>query len=131
MISRSSRSARISWAVAYAFFLLAGLVAFFSPAQILENALMRVLVYAWAFFLTSGGGLCFGGKLRGNWAGEVIGLPLLSAANYIFGGLLLLRGSSSAAIAVGAIFCGIATALIGRWVELRKLARDNQEVNRD
>jgi hypothetical protein len=129
MISKTSRVARAAWSVAYFFFLLAGIVAFFSPSQVLERTLIEILVYAWAVFLTIGGGLCFGGKLRGNWVGEIIGLPLLSAANYIFGALLLVAGTSSAAIAIGGIFCGTGTAFVGRWIELHKLAKINQGVN--
>lgn len=129
MISRSSRTARIAWSVAYAFLLMAGIVAFLSPSQILVSALVKSLVYAWAASLTAGGALCLGGKLRGNWVGEIIGLPLLSAACYIFGILLLGYGRTSAAIAIGGIFCGIGTAFIGRWIEVRRLAKDNQVVN--
>lgn len=129
MISRSSKAARISWSVGYLCFLLAGIVAFFSPSQIIERSLIEALVYLWAGFLTVGGGLCLGGKLRNNWAGEIIGLPLLSAANYTFGILLFTAGTSTAAIAIGGMFCGVGTALIGRWIELRKLAKDNQGVN--
>lgn len=129
MISRTSKAARTSWAVAYLFFLLAGIVAFFAPSQVIATALIEALTYGWAGFLTVGGGFCLGGKLRGNWAGEIIGLPPLSAANYIFGILLLVEGKTSAAIAVGAMFCGLGTALLGRWIELRKLAQDNQGVN--
>lgn len=129
MISRTSRAARISWSVAYAFFLSAGVVAFFAPSQLISSALIDTLTYAWAGSLTLGGGLCFGGKLGGNWVGEIIGLPLLSAASYIFGVLLLIRGSTSAAIAIGGMFCGVGTALVGRWIEIRRLAQDNQGVN--
>lgn len=129
MISRTSRLARVSWSVAYLFFLLAGIVAFFAPSQILVGTLIKVLVYGWAGFLTVGGGLCFGGKLRGNWAGEIIGLPLLSVSNVVFGLLLFSRAASPAAIAIGGMFIGVATALFGRWIELRKLAKDNQGVN--
>jgi hypothetical protein len=129
MISRTSRAARASWSVAYLFFLLAGIVAFYSPSQIISRTLIEILVYVWAVFLTAGGGLCFGGKIRNNWAGEIIGLPLLSAANYIFGILLLTNGTTSAAIAIGGIFNGIATAFVGRWIELRHLAKSNQGVN--
>lgn len=129
MISRTSRIARTSWAVAYLFFLVSGIIAFFVPVQIVDRELLEVLVYGWASFLTAGGGLCLGGKLRNNWAGELIGLPLLSAANYIFGVLLLFEGTSSAAIAIGAMFVGVGTAFIGRWVELHRLAKDNQGVN--
>lgn len=129
VVSRISKVARAVWAACYLFFLLAGIVAFLSPAQIIDRVLVEFLVYSWASFLTAGGGLCLGGKLRGNWAGEVVGLPLLSVANYVFGLLLFFAGTSSAAIAVGGIFCGIATAFVGRWIELRRLAKDNQEVN--
>jgi hypothetical protein len=90
---------------------------------------VEVLVYTWSVFLTLGGGICLGSKIRGTWIGEIIGLPLLSAANYILGVLLLFRGSTSAAVAIGVIFCGMGTTLLSRWVELRKLAKDNQGVN--
>lgn len=129
MLSKTSRAARWSWSVAYLFFLLAGVLAFFSPSQVISRTLIEVLVYLWSIFLTTGGGLCLGGKLRGNWVGEIIGLPLLSAANYIFGILLLIAGTTSAAIAVGGIFCGIGTAFVGRWIEIHKLAKINQGVN--
>lgn len=129
MISRTSKIARVFWAVAYLLFMLSGIVAFFSPSQVINRTLIELLVYGWAAFLTAGGGLSFGGKLRNNWAGELIGLPLLSAANYIFGLLLFAAGTTTAAIAVGGIFCGMATGFVGRWIELRKLAKDNQEVN--
>jgi hypothetical protein len=129
VISRTSRMARFSWSVAYLCFLLAGIVAFFSPSQIVERTLIEILVYLWAMFLTIGGGLCFGGKLRGNWAGELIGLLPLSAANYVFGTVLLTSGSSSAAFAIGGMFCGVGTAFVGRWLELKRLARENQGVN--
>lgn len=129
MISRVSKAARVIWAVAYLFMLLSGVVAFFSPSQLVEKALVEALVYGWALFLTVGGGLCFGGKLRGNWAGELIGLPVLSAANYAFGGVLFSEGTSTAAIAIGGMFCGMGTAFIGRWMELRRLAHANQGVN--
>lgn len=131
MGSRTVKAARIFWFVAYLLFFLAGILAFFSPAQIVAKTLIHIFVYAWAAFLTSGGIICLAGQLRDNWAGEIIGLPLLSAANYIFGILVLLRGTSSAALAVGGIICGTATALLGRWIELRRLAQENQEVNRE
>jgi hypothetical protein len=129
VISRTSKIARTSWATAYAFFLLAGIFAFFVPVQIVNRELLEILVYGWAFFLTIGSALSLGGKLRNNWAGEIIGLPLLSAANCIFGLILLLEGTSSAAIAIGGMFMGVATAFVGRWVELHRLAKDNQGVN--
>lgn len=129
MISQTSRATRISWATAYLFFTLAGIVAMFSPAQIVVATLVRVLVYTWASFLLLGGGSSLAGKVAGNWAGELIGLPLLSAANYVFGILLLVSGSTLAAIAIGGIFCGIGTAFIGRWIELRTVAKINQGVN--
>lgn len=129
MISRTSKVARASWAVAYLFFLLAGIFAFFVPVQIVDRELLEILVYAWALFLTAGGGLSLFGKLRNNWAGELIGLPPLSAANYIFGAILIFEGTSSAAISIGGMFIGVATAFIGRWVELHRLAKDNQGVN--
>lgn len=129
MISRTSKIARVSWATAYLFFLLSGIVAFIVPIQIADRALLESFVYGWAAFLTIGGGLCLGGKLRNNWAGELIGLPPLSAANYIFGALLFFEGTSSAAIAIGGMFVGVATAFVGRWVELHRLAKDNQGVN--
>lgn len=129
MISRASKAARISWSAAYLFFLLAGIVAFFAPAQIVERVLVEVLVYAWASFLIVGGGLCLGGKVRGNWVGEIIGLPLLATANYIFGILLFAESETTAAIAIGGVFLGIGTSLIGRWIELLKLSKDNQGVN--
>jgi hypothetical protein len=129
VISRTSKIARTSWAFAYLFFLVSGVFALFVPLQIVDRALLEFLVYGWAGFLTIGGGLCLGGKLRNNWAGELIGLPLLSAANYILGALLIFESSSSAAIAIGAMFVGVGTAFIGRWVELHRLAKDNQGVN--
>lgn len=129
MISRTSKAARISWATAYLFFMLAGIVAMFSPAHIVVATLVKVLVYTWAVFLILGGGSSLTGKLVGNWVGELIGLPLLSAASYVFGILLLIAGESTAAIAIGGIFCGWGTACIGRWIELRRLAHTNQEVN--
>lgn len=131
MISRISKSARISWSVAYLFFTLSGIVACFAPAQIIAGTLISVLTYVWAIFLILGGGSSLGGKIANNWVGEIIGLPLLSAASFVFGILLLMRGTSAAAIAIGGVFCGVGTAYIGRWIELRKLARDNQEVNSD
>lgn len=115
--------------VTYLFFTLAGIVALFSPSQVIVNALVKLLVYAWCAFLITGGGSSLAGKLLGNWAGELIGLPLLSAANYVFGILLLLRGTSPASFAVGGILCGIGTAFVGRWIELRQLAKENQGVN--
>jgi hypothetical protein len=130
MISRTSKVVRTAWSIAYLFFFLAGIVAFFTPSRVLERTLVEVLVYSWASFLTLGGGLCLFGKIRGTWPGELIGLPLLSVSSYIFGILLFLAGTSSAAIAIGGIFCGVGTAFVGRWVELRRLAIDNQGVNR-
>jgi len=129
MFSRTSKGARISWTIAYLFFLLAGIVAFFAPFQAIERTLVEVLVYGWASFLTAGAALCFVGKLRGNWVGEIIGLPLLSAANYIFGVLLLVAVHTPTAVAVGGIFCGVGTAMVGRWIELHELAKLNREVN--
>lgn len=129
MISRTSKTARVFWSVAYFLFLLAGIVAFFAPAQTLERALLEILVYLWAGFLTLGSALCLFGKLRGTWAGEIVGLPCLSAASYIFGLLLLIAGTTTAAIAIGGMYCGVGTALVGRWIELRRLAKENQEVN--
>ena len=129
MISRSSKVARAAWAVCYLFFLVAGVIAFFLPAQVLMKVLVTTLVYTWASTLTVGGGVCLYGKLRGTWAGEIIGLPFLCGSNWIFGILLLLEGSTSAAIAIGFLFCGVGAGLIGRWLELRKLAKANMEVN--
>jgi hypothetical protein len=115
--------------VAYLFFLLSGILAFFSPSKLIESTLVEALVYAWAFFLVAGGALCLGGKARNNWGGEIIGLPLLSAACSIFGVVIFVRGTSSAAIAVGGIFCGFTVVFLGRWLEVRKLAKVNHEVN--
>lgn len=129
MISRTNKVARISWAVAYLFFLLSGIIAFFVPVQIVDRELVEGLVYLWAIFLTAGGALCLLGKLRNTWAGELVGLFPLSAANYIFGSLLLLEGTSSAAIAIGAMFMGVGTAFVGRWVELHRISKYNQGVN--
>ena len=129
MISRTSKAARISWSTAYLFFTLAGIVAFFSPSRIIVSALVQILVYVWCSFLIVGGGLSLGSKIRNTWAGEIIGLPLLSTASYVFGILLFVRGTSSAAIAVGGIMLGLGTAFVGRWIELRHLAHANQGAN--
>lgn len=129
VVSRISKAARAFWSACYLFFLLSGIVAFFAPSQIIDRELITILVYGWSVFLTVGGGMCLGGKLRGNWTGEMIGLPMLSAANYIFALVLFVAGTSSAAIAVGGIFCGIGTAFVGRWIELRWLIKKTREVS--
>lgn len=131
MISQTSKATRISWGTAYLFFTLAGIVAVFSPSQVILTTLVKLLVYVWCSFLILGGGASLTGKLVGNWAGELIGLPLLSAASYVFGILLLVSGSTWAAIAIGGIFCGIGTAFVGRWIELRTVAKINQGVNNE
>jgi hypothetical protein len=131
MISRTSKMARTFYIVAYLLFLLAGVVAFFAPSRILSQPLVGLLVYGWATFLTVGSFLCLLGKFRGNWAGEIVGLPLLGVSSWIFGVLLFFEGTSPAAFAVGGIFCGMATLFGGRWTELMKLAKANQGVNSD
>lgn len=129
MMSRTSRPIKWAYILAYLFFMLAGIAAMYAPSQILLNALLRAFVYAWALFLIAGGLACLFGKLRDKWDGEVIGLPLLSTSHFIFGFLLIFKGATSASLAIGGIFCGIGIAWIGRWLELRKLSRLNQEVN--
>lgn len=128
---RTGRAVRILWAAAYACFTFAGVVAFFSPSQLIASTLIKVFVYGWASFLTAGGGLCFIGKTRDSWAGEIVGLPMLSTANLIFGFLLLSQRPTSASIAIGGMFCGVGIALISRWVEMRRLAKVNEGVNRE
>jgi hypothetical protein len=129
VISRTSKLARVVWSMAYLLLFLGGIVAFLAPSQVVAKPLVTVLVYLWAVFLTAGGALCLGGKIKNNWAGEIIGLPLLAAANYVFGALLMINGVTTAAIAIGGLFLGMGTACIGRWIELRKLAKDNLGVN--
>lgn len=125
----TSKVARVFWAVSYLFLFLAGCVAFFTPLQTVEGALVKALVYAWALFLTFGGLVSFIGKLRNSWVGEMIGLPALSAANYVLGLLLLGRGSSNVAVIIfGGIFLGMGTAFIGRWVELYNLSKVSKPI---
>jgi hypothetical protein len=127
----SSKVARWTWCVAYLFFLLAGLVAFFSPSQVLVTVLLKTLVYGWAGFLCVGGMFCFYGRLRNTWSGEIVGLPLLSTSNLIFSVLLFSRATSPATIAIGGIFFGMAIALSARWVEVWKVSKINQGVNNE
>jgi hypothetical protein len=129
MISRTSKAARVTWSLAYFFVSLAGILAFFTPAQIVDRVLVEASVYLWAGFLSVGGLLSLGGKLRNTWAGEIIGLPLLAAANCVFGALIWFASSTAAALAIGSMFFGVATAFVARWIELKKLAKENQGVN--
>jgi hypothetical protein len=129
MISRTSKIARISWAVAYAFFTLAGVLAFFTPSQLILDALVSTLVYSWSAFLLVGAALSLGGKAANSWVGEIIGLPLLATSNVIFGITLCWKGANTFSYAIGGIFVGFGVVCLGRWIELRSVARANQEVN--
>jgi len=114
---------RAAYLLTYLFFFVAGIFAFFYPAQAILDALKSSLTYAWAGFLTVGGGLAMWSPLRNTWSGELIGLPLLSASHMIFGLALLGFGKTAAAIAVGLVFCGIGSGFIGRWLEIRGKAK--------
>lgn len=125
MMSPTSKAARLWWSVTYLLFALAGIVAFFTPLRTIEGALVRILVYSWAAFMTFGGCFSLGGKLRKAWAGELIGLPALSAANYVLGAILVMQGATIGSILFGGIFVGMGTAFVGRWTELWHLSRRN------
>lgn len=125
---KGKRSIRVVYSAMYSLFLVAGVIAFFYPAQSIMNALQSGLVYTWAAFLAGGGGTSLYAAVRNKWSGEMIGLPMLSAANAIFGSAVVAYGSSNASYAIGLIFWGIAFGLFGRWLELRRLVKRAQEV---
>lgn len=113
---------RAAYSTMYLFFTLAGILAFFFPAQAILDAVQSSLVYAWAAFLTAGGGLSLISPTRNTWFGELLGLPLLSTSNVVFGLSLLGYGKTAAAIAIGLVFLGFGFGLLGRWFDIRRLA---------
>lgn len=106
----------------YLFFTVAGIFAFFFPAQAILDPLQGSLVYAWAGFLTAGGALSLISPARNTWSGELLGLPLLATSNVVFGLALLGYGKTAAAIAIGLVFVGFGFGLLGRWFDIRRLA---------
>jgi len=120
---RSRPFTRAIFIASYFLFMVSGVFAFFFPAQVITSALQGTAVYVWASFLTTGGGMSLYSPLRNNWRGELVGLPLLSAANAIFGTALIGYGTTNAASAVGLAFWALGLLLLGHWVELRGKTR--------
>lgn len=120
--------AKWPYVMMYAFYVIAGALTFIYPTQAILDALQSAFIYLWSIFIFGGSSLSLYGSLRDRFSGEVIGLPLLSAGNAIFGTALVGYGKTSAAVAVGLIFWGIACGMIGRWIEMRALVRIAREV---
>lgn len=119
---------RMAYFTMYLFFAVAGVFAFFFPSQAIQDATQSSFVYLWAGFLLSGGAFSLQSPLCNSWRGELLGLPLLSASNMIFGVALLGYGKTAAALAIGLVFCGIGFGFVGRWMEIRGKARIAREV---
>lgn len=123
------RKWRIKWPyfVMYLFYFVAGILALRFPSQVIMTAMQYGIAYVWASFLLIGGGVSLYGILRDTWTGEIVGIPLAGSANAIFGVALIAYGTSSAAAPVGCIFIGISFGLLGRWIEVRHIAKISQE----
>lgn len=120
---RSDKRNRFIYGGMYSLLLVAGAFFAFYPSQAILNALQSGLVYAWSGFLVTGGMSSFYGVARNKWHGEMIGLPLLSAANAIFAVALFLYAQTTPSYGFGLIFMAFSFGCLARWRELRRLVK--------
>jgi hypothetical protein len=110
----------------YLLYLVAGVIACVYPSQVILNAVQTTIAYLWSGFLVVGGGASLYGIVSDVWTGEIVGIPLAGSAQGIFGVALIAYGTTSASAAIGLMFIAVGFGMIGRWIEVRQIAKISQ-----
>ena len=112
------------WRVtAYALMALAGLLLLFSPLLAEELGYIAV---AMSGFLLVGGLSSMIGAITERWAGEFMGIPLLSSSFAVFGIISTIGAINEAPFVAGANFClliAVSATLFARWREVKAVYR--------
>ncbi|MEW2474599.1 hypothetical protein AB0875_12490 [Micromonospora gifhornensis] len=109
----ASQPRRWSRVAGYTMMAAAGIGAAAYPTPSVQEA-TGPLVYLWAAFLAVGGLLAAFGATTDRWIGELLGLPLLSAAFSVYA-VVLASASAPASVVAALVLGGFALLLVGRW----------------
>lgn len=115
--------------VMYVMLTVAGVVSLARPSPVVYSLIPPWVTVAWAAFFALGGACSAVGVLRGDWAGEVIGLPLACSACALYSAALFVQASaypervSGAAWFVGLLVAAYAAGLGERWRNTWSLLR--------
>lgn len=104
---------RWSRVAAYLMMMTGGATSFAIPVESIKESTGWV-VYLWATFLLVGGMLSSYGAFTDRWIGELLGLPLISAAFGVYAVVLAFARTITGAAAALA-FAGIGLFLFARW----------------
>jgi hypothetical protein len=110
----------------YLLLMVSGIFAFTYKSPAVSQYLQPWVLAVWASFFTFGGFASAFGILKGNWAGEAVGLPFLGSALSVYGTALVWSGfsrSNSVAVVTGIILLAFAIGILGRWRESRRMLR--------
>lgn len=118
----------------YLVLVAAGLVSLGWPSLYVYSLIPHWVTAVWAWFFVVGGTLSAAGALRGDWAGEVIGLPLASSACALYSASLIVQVSAFHPRSVGAVVfvallaAAYAIGLTERWLVALSLLRLSRKV---
>jgi len=113
-------------------FVVAGFVGMVTPSKAVQYAVPPWGEFVWATFYVVGGLLCLAGVAVRSKAGEIVGLPLISAASALYGVSILIQfgqvSRDGVYLTVGALLTGQAFNLAHRWFYAMRVFRDVQGV---
>ena len=116
----------------FLFFTVAGFVALVTPSKAVQYAVPPWGTFVWATFYAVGGVLCLVSVAAHSKAGEIVGLPLISAASALYGMSLIIQfgqvSRDGGYLTVGLLLIGQACNLAHRWFYAMRLFRDVQGV---
>jgi hypothetical protein len=118
----------------FACFVVAGGAGIWAPSKSIQYAVPSWGTYVWGSFYVLGALACLAGLAFKTRAGEIVGLPLLSSACFIYGAALLLQYwlmQDGAFLAVGSLLIGQAVILADRWIAAMMLFRSIQGAAED
>lgn len=118
----------------YVVLVAAGVVSLVAPSRLVYSLIPGWVTVVWACFFVAGGGAAAVGVVRGDWAGEVIGLPLAASACALYSGALLVQATafsgrvSGAVVFVALLSAAYALGLAERWLTASSLLRITRRV---
>lgn len=128
---------RAKWPLLLMYLVLvaAGVVSLVKPSPLVYSLIPGWVTIVWACFFTAGGAASAIGVARGDWAGEVIGLPLASSACALYSGALLVQATAfdqaaGAVVFVALLSAAYALGLAERWLIASSLLRLSRRVDR-
>lgn len=112
---------RVWRTTAYFLMTVAGVLLVFSPVMWRELGIIALIM---SIFLMVGGFMAFLGAITERWAGEFMGIPLLSSSFFVFGLITSVSNLESAPFIAGANFAllvAVAATLLARWREVKAI----------